>query len=338
MRRNDFFKYLLLGGEGSASRSELESETLPYTFNSNSYKLRNYRIYGNTVNGESVGDLVTEGEHAGEYCVPITINGTLINIFTQNQLIKIVKKADYIDYQKQKMYRISKNLWNEQVEQGSVDTAGNFSLSDTRLRSGYIDVESGKTYTLSSNLKIRLIYSYNENYEKVERILDAYKGTFNHTFIVPDGAAKIIVTLMSARNSEDTITTEDFIWGQLEEGGEVTSYESYFKTNEFDIIVPALPTVLGENEISVNTAVQPSKVYLQGKISEIETVSVQALQANMQSLQPLSFDDEDLELDVMPTDNNLQLDVKPIEKPVLNLNDVSEIENAEIERGVESAE
>ena len=40
----------------------------------------------------------------------------------------------------------------------------------------------------------------------------------------------------------------------------------------------------------------------------------------------------------MPTDNDLQLDVKPIEKPVLNLNNVSEIENAEIERGVESAE
>lgn len=36
----------------------------------------------------------------------------------------------------------------------------------------------------------------------------------------------------------------------------------------------------------------------------------------------------------MPTGNDLQIDVKPI----LNLNNVSEIENAEIERGVESAE
>ena len=49
------------------------SGTPPLTFESNGRPLKNYRIYGNTVNGESVGDLVTEGEHAGEYCVPVTI-------------------------------------------------------------------------------------------------------------------------------------------------------------------------------------------------------------------------------------------------------------------------
>ena len=105
-----------------------------------------------------------------------------------------------------------------------------------------------------------------------------------------------------------------------------------------NIKIPALPITAGINTLSIGTTVQPSKIWIQGNISEIETVSVQALQANMRSLQPLSFDDEDLEIDVMPTDNDLQLDVKPIEKPVLNLNNVSEIENAEIERGVENAE
>lgn len=107
---------------------------------------------------------------------------------------------------------------------------------------------------------------------------------------------------------------------------------------EKTVLLPAIPTIDGKNIISVETETQPSKIYLQGKISEAEIVSARSLQTNMQSLQPLSLDDEDLELDVMPTDNDLQIDVKPIEKPVLNLNDVSEIENAEIERGVESAE
>ena len=37
--------------------------------------LKNYRIYGNTVGGESVGDLVESGEHAGEYKVPVTVEG-----------------------------------------------------------------------------------------------------------------------------------------------------------------------------------------------------------------------------------------------------------------------
>ena len=121
-------------------------------------------------------------------------------------------------------------------------------------------------------------------------------------------------------------------------GIEDDTYEPYIENTEIDVVIPALPIAEGTNTLSIGTAVQPSKIWIQGNISEIETASVQALQANMQSLQPLSIDDENLELDVMPTDNDLQLDVKPIEKPVLNLNNVSEIENAEIERGVESAE
>ena len=38
-------------------------------------ELLNYRIYGDTVDGNSVGDLVESGEHAGEYKVPVTVEG-----------------------------------------------------------------------------------------------------------------------------------------------------------------------------------------------------------------------------------------------------------------------
>lgn len=37
--------------------------------------LKDYRIYGNTAGGESVGDLVAEGEHAGEYKVAVKVEG-----------------------------------------------------------------------------------------------------------------------------------------------------------------------------------------------------------------------------------------------------------------------
>ena len=116
MRRNDFFKSLLFSGGSAASRSELETETLPYTFNSNSYKLRNYRIYGNTVNEESVGDLVTEGEHAGEYCVPVTItngsNTQTTNIYLPEQIRKVGDETEYIDYKEQKQHKVRKNLFD----------------------------------------------------------------------------------------------------------------------------------------------------------------------------------------------------------------------------------
>ena len=47
----------------------------PLTFNAIAGVLKNYRIYGNTVDGESVGDLVESGEHSGEYIVPVKIEG-----------------------------------------------------------------------------------------------------------------------------------------------------------------------------------------------------------------------------------------------------------------------
>ena len=48
----------------------------PLTYTAkNAGTLKNYRICGNTVDGESVGDLVTEGEHTGEYKVPVTVGG-----------------------------------------------------------------------------------------------------------------------------------------------------------------------------------------------------------------------------------------------------------------------
>ena len=47
----------------------------PIVFTSKGKDLKNYRIYGNTVDGESVGDLVNEGEHVGEYRVPVTVEG-----------------------------------------------------------------------------------------------------------------------------------------------------------------------------------------------------------------------------------------------------------------------
>lgn len=36
-----------------------------------------------------------------------------------------------------------------------------------------------------------------------------------------------------------------------------------------DVTLPALPTISGTNILSVNTEAQPSKVYIKGKIKEI---------------------------------------------------------------------
>lgn len=95
MRKNDFFKYLLLnGGSNAAKRSELETQTLPYTFTSDSHTLRNYRIYG-TSNG--VGDLDST---TNKYVIPVEINGTAVNISLDSPL----DDGDYIDFREQKRF------------------------------------------------------------------------------------------------------------------------------------------------------------------------------------------------------------------------------------------
>ena len=95
MRKNDFFKYLLLNGGGNAAkRSELETQTLPYTFTSNSHTLRNYRIYGTS---DGVGDLDST---TSKYILPVEINGTAVNILLDSPL----DDGDYIDFREQKRF------------------------------------------------------------------------------------------------------------------------------------------------------------------------------------------------------------------------------------------
>lgn len=61
----------------------------PLTYKAIEGTLENYRIYGNTVDGESVGDLVESGEHAGEYKVPVTVEGkNLLQNTATSQTIK----------------------------------------------------------------------------------------------------------------------------------------------------------------------------------------------------------------------------------------------------------
>ena len=80
----------------------------PLYFKSKGSPLENYRIFGNTVNGSSVGDLVTVGSHAGEYSIPITLNNVTTQIYLPVPLRKVGSETDYIDFSQQKLFRIRK--------------------------------------------------------------------------------------------------------------------------------------------------------------------------------------------------------------------------------------
>lgn len=95
MRKNDFFRYLLLNGKAnSARRSELETQTFPYTFTSDGYRLKNYRIYGTS---DGVGDLDST---TNKYIISVVINGSAVNISLDSPL----SDGDYIDFLEQKRF------------------------------------------------------------------------------------------------------------------------------------------------------------------------------------------------------------------------------------------
>ena len=323
MRKNDFFKYLLLnGGSNAAKRSELETQTLPYTFNSNSYKLRNYRIYGNTVNEESVGDLVTEGEYAGEYRVPVKVEGkNLLQNTATSQTVYGVTFTVNDDGS------VTCNGRRENTSTfftiGSVTTSGETILSGClsggsstsfAMRAYSATISSPRVYyDIGDSCRLNTPDTYNIDI----RIQSEYTCD-NLTFYPMIRRAEIADGTYEPYHVPTT--TNIFLSEQIKKVGDEAEYIDYKEQKQYfadgtsiDVTLPALPTLSGTNTLSVGTTVQPSKVYLQGKISEAEIVSAEPVQTNVQSLQPISLNDD------------LQLDVMPIDRSEFQINDISEV-------------
>ena len=167
----------------------------------------------------------------------------------------------------------------------------------------------------------------------------AYNGTVLHVrdqISVTKGNDTLVFDVIGIDHDDvdfDTQTISLYLPEQIKMVGDEPEYIDYKKQKQYfadgtstDVTLPAHPTFPGTNTLSVGTTVQPSKVYLQGKISEAEIVSAEPVQTNVQSLQPLSLDDDDFQLDVMPTESDLQLDVII---PTENLNGIKDNENEE---------
>lgn len=235
----------------------------PISIKSIGGNLSNYRIYGNTVNGESVGDLVTDSqsEHYGEYAIPITNNSEIANIYLNEPLRMVGDEAEYVDYGQQKQHRVRKNLWSGVVEQGGVSQLGDYVSHTKRIRSINVPLDPG-TYAISTNLLLWVIYAFNDT-QKIGLCASIYQGSYSYTITVPAGANNISIGMMKVVDGVQVdITPSDFEWGQIEKGSEATTYEPYIENTDLDVTLPALPTIKGTNTLSVNTSIQPSNMYI----------------------------------------------------------------------------
>ncbi len=215
------------------------SGTPPLTFSAGGTTLKNYRIYGNTVNGTSVGDEVTNSanEHYEEYCIPISLGGQTTNIYLSEPLRKIGTDTDYTDYKSKKIIRKILKV---------VVTSDNIrKISDQTW------------YIAKTHPSLKHVINGND-------IVNIYcnclpNGSTSNTnccFINNTGTIRF-------NTSEPYNTVNDV----LNAFGGIFFLVIYETPQEQTINLPPLQTGNGSNVLSVQTSVQPSQVDISGKIS-----------------------------------------------------------------------
>lgn len=261
----------------------------PIVFTSNGKALKNYRIYGNTVDGESVGDLVAEGEHAGQCCVPVTVEGkNLFNFgawsgtlrkFYPNGYYSIVGEHEIVLTSTQNNnsftlpYRASDNGYRIPVLPNTAYTLSWISDSDN----------SGLNYVLENGLtESAMIHTGNNCSTKTMSFITSATTSFvTLRFAVADANTtiryssiqfEIGLAATSYESYREPITTNLYLSEPIKMGEYVdfVKQKQYFVDGSYaDVTLPELQTISGTNILSVNTQVQPSKVYVEGKIKTV---------------------------------------------------------------------
>lgn len=249
----------------------------PLMFKSNGANLSNYRIYGNTVNGESVGNLVESGEHTGEYLVPVTINSNTTSIYLPHQIRKVGDELEYIDYEEQKQHRVRKNLLQNTATSRTLSTGITVTVNDNKsvvvngtsstgnpsgiILGGNVVLDKG-AYILSgcpqggSNSAYKLYCIFDDDGER-KVLIDTGDGA---TIVLNGDNPKVVdngfyIYALSCDNN---------VFFPMLRKADITddTYEPYIENTDLDVTLPALPTLSGTNTLSFETTVQPSKVMI----------------------------------------------------------------------------
>lgn len=237
--------------------------------------LTDYRIYGQTENGESVGDLETTGEHAGEYKVPVTVsNGTdtlTTPIYLPEQIRKVGDEAEYIDYAEQKQHRVRKNLLpntaTSQTKNGVtfiVNSDGSVTCNGTASDAAWfvlnksfdIYAPDGRIASIGNNGSISTFYMNISYVGNVTSSLNFSRTIHQNVYVQ---------LVIAAGYTCDNLTFYPMI---RKASIEDDTYEPYIENTDIDVTLPALPTIAGTNTLSVGTQVQPSKVMVRGKLKD----------------------------------------------------------------------
>ena len=275
----DKAKKLLMLYEQSGKRKTLKSVP-PLTFKGYGKNLKNYRIYGNTVNGESVGNLVTDSqsEHYGKYAISVTTNSETANIYLDEPLRMVGNEAEYVDYAAQKWHRVRKNLANNgrvtsAVTVESITEENGFlhivaTNNSERIVSVVVSRQNNYSvgdYDIVNNSDRELRFDYKDENEQI--INDTVNVNKIKQFSILNAMSRGLNIYFSVRAGESINTYIQVMI--VKHGVDASKYEPYIGNTEVDVTLPEIAVTAGTNILSVGTAVQPSKVEITGKIKQI---------------------------------------------------------------------
>lgn len=265
----------------------------PLTYKAIEGTLKNYRIYGNTVDGESVGDrtanLFANGWKKGYIRAD---NG-------REEQIDGFICSGFFPVEYGQTYSISRNI------RVGYDNIRGYRDDESFIGAG-TDVCDVSNPFPSSATKIGAFTVTNENVAFI-RFNDSandlgmkymiVEGTYTEQ-TMPDYEPygyEVPVTI-------NNVTTNFYLPEPLKMVGNDAEYVDFVEQKQYfadgtsvDVELPALPTLSGTNTLSVGTTVQPSKVEVMGKI---KAVSAQPVLLSRQISDSLMFGSEN-ELDVL---------------------------------------
>lgn len=276
---NDIVRMLFLRRQRQKKRWKIKtiSGTPPLSFKAKAGTLKDYKIYGNTANGESVGDLETTGEHAGEYKVPVTVEGK--NLFDINNL------EDHYDISVETGLPVRNSAYSHL--RCAITTPINVSAGDYYLT--FNKNIAGEIGFIVSVFENNTLISRTSRYNSGDRIRissgnNIYIGFHNQNVtaaVHPSDISNIMLnsgsTALPYEPYHAPVTTPIYLPEPIKMVGDETEYIDYGEqkmhrigADDIDVTLPALPTLTGTNVLSVGTAVQPSGVEITGRIKKGE--------------------------------------------------------------------
>ena len=278
MNRKQMLRFLLLN-------SDTVGGTLkgvpPLTYKAkNTGFLTNYRIYGQTVDGESVGDR-TANLFDCDNTEDTEINGVVWSC--KNQIITANGATGNLSSSTFGHKRIT-GLYGSFILACVSDTNNDcicvVSVQETQSSTRtYIisTTNSYATFSLTGEEYEVIVYAQvnkNKEVNNAQFFISLTEGSTPPDTYEPYGY-KVVVTVS---NGTDTLTTPIYLTEQIRKVRDEAEYIDYASqkmyrigADDFDVTLPALPTLAGTNVLSVGADVQPSMVEVMGRIKAVPT-------------------------------------------------------------------